>query len=87
MFGETEVIETFSFSSLLQFMKSSCVGVMVFFFFFFLFLQALLGRFLFGEVLSLKWWCGASLIVIGLLLIHRGSSKAEHAEPERKKDR
>lgn len=33
--------------------------------------KALIGRFLFQEMLSLLWWAGASLILLGLLLIQR----------------
>jgi len=32
--------------------------------------QALSGWVLFGENLSLAWWCGAAFIVVGLLLIN-----------------
>jgi len=32
--------------------------------------QALSGWLLFGENLSLTWWCGAAFIVVGLLLIN-----------------
>lgn len=38
-------------------------------------LQALVGVVLFNESLSLRWWMGASLIVLGLLLIHRANRK------------
>jgi len=33
-------------------------------------MQALSGWLLFGESLSLTWWCGAAFIVTGLLLIN-----------------
>jgi len=32
--------------------------------------QALSGWLLFGESLSLTWWCGAVFIIAGLLLIN-----------------
>eukprot|EP00105_Crassostrea_gigas_P034640 XP_019918788.1 PREDICTED: transmembrane protein 42-like isoform X1 [Crassostrea gigas] len=37
--------------------------------------SALVGVVLFNESLSLRWWMGASLIVLGLLLIHRANRK------------
>lgn len=40
--------------------------------------QALVGVVLFNESLSLRWWMGASLIVLGLLLIHRANRKDSH---------
>ena len=43
-------------------------------------LQAVFGMVLFGEVLSLMWWLGASLIVAGLVLIQQGGER----ERERK---
>ncbi|XP_072024220.1 transmembrane protein 42-like [Amphiura filiformis] len=52
------------------------------------FFTALFGRFLFGEMLSMKWWCGASLIILGLLLIHKGSGGEEGtAKHDAKKSR
>ena len=36
--------------------------------------QALCGYLLFGETLSLLWWTGASLIVLGVLLLTQDSS-------------
>ncbi|XP_002739189.1 uncharacterized protein LOC100369684 [Saccoglossus kowalevskii] len=41
------------------------------------FFSAFLGMVLFGETLSLVWWFGASLIVIGLLFIHKGTAEDE----------
>ncbi|XP_061162515.1 transmembrane protein 42-like [Saccostrea echinata] len=38
-------------------------------------ISALIGVALFNETLSLRWWIGASLIVTGLLLIHRANRK------------
>jgi drug/metabolite transporter (DMT)-like permease len=32
-------------------------------------LQALLGCFIFGEETSLLWWSGATLVLLGLMLI------------------
>ena len=36
--------------------------------------QAVFGMLLFGESLSLLWWMGASLIVVGLVLMRRSSA-------------
>ncbi|CAG8445279.1 14719_t:CDS:2 [Funneliformis caledonium] len=33
-------------------------------------MTAVLGNIIFGEILSLQWWIGASLIVIGTLLVN-----------------
>ncbi|CAH1779827.1 unnamed protein product [Owenia fusiformis] len=49
------------------------------------FTSALLGKLLFGEILTLRWWCGASMIVLGLLLIHRGSPKSKESDDKGKK--
>lgn len=35
--------------------------------------QAILGVTLFGESQSMRWWIGASLILMGLILIHHSS--------------
>lgn len=35
--------------------------------------QAVLGRLVFGEALSLQWWYGASFILLGIVLIAYGS--------------
>lgn len=32
-----------------------------------------MGNIIFGETLSLQWWFGASLIVIGTLLVNKSS--------------
>jgi drug/metabolite transporter (DMT)-like permease len=37
--------------------------------------QAFLGWVFFGEPLPLGWWGGASLILLGLLLIHRSEEQ------------
>jgi drug/metabolite transporter (DMT)-like permease len=34
-----------------------------------LMLQALLGCLIFGEETSLLWWCGATLVLLGLMFI------------------
>jgi drug/metabolite transporter (DMT)-like permease len=39
--------------------------------------QALVGLLLFNESLSLRWWFGSLLILLGLLLINRGNLKGE----------
>lgn len=35
--------------------------------------QALFGIFLFGESVSLMWWFGASLVVMGLMVMQYGA--------------
>ena len=35
--------------------------------------QALFGVFLFGESVSLLWWFGASLVVVGLVITQHGA--------------
>ncbi|KAK6174775.1 hypothetical protein SNE40_017988 [Patella caerulea] len=35
--------------------------------------SAIIGKVLFGEVLELLWWIGSLFILLGLLLIHRGT--------------
>ena len=48
-------------------------------------LQAVFGMLLFGESLALLWWLGASLIVLGLLLLNYASQQSELAtEPDKK---
>ena len=37
------------------------------------FQQALFGVFLFGESVSLLWWFGASLVVVGLVITQHGA--------------
>ncbi|KAJ9590709.1 hypothetical protein L9F63_016225 [Diploptera punctata] len=39
--------------------------------------SALLGLVVFGETTSLQWWCGASLILIGLIFISRPTKQHE----------
>ncbi|CAB4424570.1 hypothetical protein RhiirA5_429059 [Rhizophagus irregularis] len=39
-------------------------------------MTAILGNIIFGETLSLQWWFGASLIVIGTLLVNKSSYDA-----------
>ena len=41
-------------------------------------LQAVFGVLLFGESLSLLWWMGASLIVVGLVLMHHSSAGGDN---------
>ena len=36
-------------------------------------LQAVFGVFLFGESLPVLWWCGASVVLAGLVMIHHGA--------------
>lgn len=42
-----------------------------------LFQQAVVGLLLFSEHLSLRWWFGSVLILVGLVLINRGNLKDE----------
>lgn len=52
---------------------------------FLIILQAVFGMLLFGESLALLWWLGASLIVLGLLLLNYASQQSELAtEPDKK---
>ena len=46
----------------------------------FLLLQALFGKLLFGEVMSLAWCFGATLVVAGLALMHTDDSQQEDKE-------
>lgn len=39
--------------------------------------QAFFGKVLFGEALSLMWWFGAILIIIGLALVHTDTHQNE----------
>lgn len=47
-----------------------------------LILQAVFGMVLFGESLALLWWLGASLIILGLLLLNYASQQSELATDE-----
>ncbi|XP_070574659.1 transmembrane protein 42-like [Ptychodera flava] len=46
------------------------------------FVSGVMGQMLFGETMSLLWWFGASLIVIGLLFVHRGTAASEESSEE-----
>jgi hypothetical protein len=46
------------------------------------FSSALVGQLLFGETLSLKWWCGSSLILLGLFVIIRKDNPKEKEQKE-----
>ena len=48
-------------------------------------LQAIIGWLFFGESLSLMWWLGASLIITGVLLIHKGNPQPEDIGDSNKK--
>lgn len=48
--------------------------------------SALFGFLLFNEALSVKWLAGSFMILIGLMLIHRGNIKSENATKERKQE-
>ena len=45
-------------------------------------LSAVFGMVLFGESLALLWWLGASLIILGLLLLNYASQQSELATDE-----
>ena len=45
-----------------------------------------MGWLMFGESLSLLWWAGSTLIVIGLLLIHKGSPQATETGESQTRD-
>ena len=49
-----------------------------------LILQALFGKLLFGEVLALLWWLGASVILFGLVMINYGSSDKTSDQNDKK---
>jgi hypothetical protein len=50
-------------------------------------LQAVIGWLFFAESLSLLWWIGASLIITGVLFIHKGSPPEEdHTDSANKED-
>ncbi|XP_005105809.1 uncharacterized protein LOC101847363 [Aplysia californica] len=47
------------------------------------FFTAVMGKVLLGEHLGLQWCLGSTLMVCGLILLHRGSDPAkEHQDPE-----
>ena len=48
--------------------------------------QALFGKFFFGEILSLQWWFGASLIILGLYIINKNKSADDASIAKDKKD-
>ncbi|XP_064393569.1 transmembrane protein 42-like [Halichondria panicea] len=50
------------------------------------FFTAVFGKLLFGEVLALLWWLGASVILFGLVMINYGSSDQVTQQTD-KKDR
>ena len=45
-----------------------------------LLIQALFGKLFFGEMLSLQWWFGASLIILGLYIINKNKSDEDISE-------
>ena len=47
-------------------------------------LQALFGKLLFGEVLALLWWLGASVTLFGLVMINDGSSDKTSEQNDKK---
>nr|KAF7415479.1 hypothetical protein H0235_012071 [Vespula pensylvanica] len=46
--------------------------------------QAFLGFIIFGESTSLTWWCGASLVILGLILICYTPNKENSTSQQRK---
>ena len=46
--------------------------------------QALFGMFLFEESVSLMWWFGASLVVLGLVVMQYGARDSSHSVSEKK---
>ncbi|KAF7391491.1 hypothetical protein HZH68_011034 [Vespula germanica] len=46
--------------------------------------QAFLGFIIFGESTSLTWWCGASLVILGLILICYTPNKEDSTSQQRK---
>jgi len=47
---------------------------------------AVLSCVLFGEMLSMRWWLGTSLILTGLILIHFNSASSTEEHPDIKKE-
>ncbi|XP_072169387.1 uncharacterized protein [Diadema setosum] len=44
--------------------------------------SGIMGKLLFGERLSLRWWFGVSLIILGLLMVNRGQqTEADTCSP------
>lgn len=48
-------------------------------------LQALLGWLLFGESLNIVWWCGASLVIVGVAVMWEGQRDQEGTEEHKGK--
>ncbi|OZJ06173.1 hypothetical protein BZG36_01029 [Bifiguratus adelaidae] len=46
------------------------------------FVTAILGNLLFNEPLTLRWWCGASLIVLGTLLVSQRQGQKDKQKTE-----
>ncbi|XP_063951397.1 transmembrane protein 42-like [Lytechinus pictus] len=44
--------------------------------------SGLMGQLLFGETLSLKWWFGVSLIIVGLFFVNRGQQTSNDSTPQ-----
>ena len=44
--------------------------------------QAVLGRVLLGEMLNLQWYLGSVFMVCGLILLHKGSERAQSAQTQ-----
>ncbi|CAB4005958.1 transmembrane 42-like [Paramuricea clavata] len=48
--------------------------------------SALFGKFFFGEILSMQWWLGASLIILGLYIINKNKIADDVTVTGHKKD-
>ncbi len=48
-----------------------------------LFFQALLGSIVFGEILTLRWFMGASIIIVGVLLMNLGLKSDKGGESKK----
>ncbi|KAK2586284.1 hypothetical protein KPH14_001539 [Odynerus spinipes] len=46
--------------------------------------SAFVGLLIFGESTSLTWWCGTSLVILGLILVCYTSGKEDHTSQQRK---
>lgn len=46
--------------------------------------SAFIGLLIFGETTSLTWWCGTSLVILGLILICYTSGKEDYMSQQRK---
>jgi drug/metabolite transporter (DMT)-like permease len=61
---------------------ATCHGIIIKYTALFSVFEAIFGMLLFGESLALLWWLGASLIILGLLLLNYASQQSERATDE-----